>query len=140
MCGIFGFVAAPGTAFDLGHIRPFLRDLFRLSEPRGQEASGLAIAVNDEIRVFKRGLAPSVMLASDAYRNFLDQALADITTTDGKLDKSLAIIGHCRMVTNGAEIIPGNNHPILTAQTVGIHNGIITNDEDFLIFASGKLI
>ena len=77
MCGIFGFVAAPGTAFDLGHIRPFLRDLFRLSEPRGQEASGLAIAVNDEIRVFKRGLAPSVMLASDAYRNFLDQALVD---------------------------------------------------------------
>tara|TARA_B100002051_G_scaffold139478_3_gene132494 strand:- start:2280 stop:4214 length:1935 start_codon:yes stop_codon:yes gene_type:complete len=129
MCGIFGFVAAPGTAFDPGRIRPVLKDLFRLSEPRGQEASGLAVTVNNEIRIFKRGLAPSVMLASDAYRNFLDQALADITTTDGKLDKSLAIIGHCRMVTNGAEIIPGNNHPILTAHTVGIHNGIITNAE-----------
>ena len=82
MCGIFGFVAAPGTAFDPGHIRFFLKDLFRLSEPRGQEASGLAVAVNGEIRVFKRGLAPSVMLASDAYRNFLNQALADVTTTD----------------------------------------------------------
>ncbi|MBR83949.1 MAG: hypothetical protein CMF66_08570 [Magnetovibrio sp.] len=130
MCGIFGFVAAPGTAFNPGRIRPFLKDLFRLSEPRGQEASGLALAINGEIRVFKRGLAPSAMLASDAYRNFLDQTLADVVALDGKLDKALAIIGHCRMVTNGAEIIPGNNHPILTTQTVGIHNGIITNDED----------
>ena len=130
MCGIFGFVAAPGTVFNPGRIRPFLKDLFRLSEPRGQEASGLALAVNGEIRVFKRGLAPSAMLASDAYRIFLNQTLADVTATDGKLDKALAIIGHCRMVTNGAEIVPGNNHPILTAQTVGIHNGIITNDED----------
>lgn len=130
MCGIFGIVAAPGTDFDPARVGPFLADLFRLSEPRGQEASGLAIAVNGEIRIFKRGLAPSAMLASGPYARFLDAALADLKT-DGnrRLTASLALIGHCRMVTNGAEIVPGNNHPILTRGTVGIHNGIVTNDD-----------
>jgi len=131
MCGIFGFVAAPGASFDPARIRPFLKDLFRLSEPRGQEASGLAIASQGEISVFKRGLAPRTMLASEDFKIFLDRTLAGITLDDaGKLDQSLAVIGHCRMVTNGAEIVPGNNHPILTAHSIGIHNGIVTNDAD----------
>ena len=130
MCGIFGMVAAPGTGFDPTQVKPYLADLFRLSEPRGQEASGLAVAVNQEIRVFKRGLAPSLMLASEGYTQFLNTALADLETNEaGRLSTSLAIIGHCRMVTNGAEIVPGNNHPILTNRTVGIHNGIVTNDD-----------
>ncbi|MEK9725251.1 MAG: hypothetical protein VW405_17450 [Rhodospirillaceae bacterium] len=130
MCGIFGFVAAPGTRLDAARVRPFLADLFRLSEPRGQEASGLAVAAGGEIRVFKRGLAPRVMLAPAEYTRFLDRALADVATdAAGGLTQPLAIIGHCRMVTNGAEIVAGNNHPILTAASVGIHNGIVTNDE-----------
>jgi len=129
MCGIFGFVAAAGAPLNPARVRPFLKDLFRLSEPRGQEASGLAVASNGGICVFKRGLAPRAMLASVDYRHFLKRALGDVSVDDaGNLTAPLAVIGHCRMVTNGAEIVPGNNHPILTERSVGIHNGIVTND------------
>lgn len=122
MCGIFGFVAKPGAPLTAQLARTLLGELFLLSEPRGQEASGLAIAGGGRIEAFKRGMAPGRMMRTTDYRRFLDEALAD--TAGGPL----AAIGHCRLVTNGAEIIPGNNQPVLVEHSVGIHNGIVTND------------
>jgi len=129
MCGIFGFIAAPGAPVGPATARRFLEDLFRLSEPRGREASGLAMASAGEIQIFKRGLAPSRMLKTDEYRRFLSGALDTMQVDkEGRLTSPFAVIGHCRMVTNGAEIVPGNNHPIITSHSIGIHNGIVTND------------
>jgi len=110
-------------------MRRLLFDFFRLSEPRGQEASGLAISANGQIRVFKRNMAPGVMLKNQEFLRFLDNSLQQVTfDVDGSLTAPVAVIGHCRLVTNGAEIVPGNNQPVLTEHSVGIHNGIVTND------------
>ncbi len=129
MCGIFGFIAAPGAELGPDRMRSYLRDLFQLSEPRGQEASGLAIALGRQIRVFKRGQRPSHMLRSRGYQEFLSKISTDlILDREARLKEPVAVLGHCRLVTNGAEIIAGNNHPVEVDGLVGIHNGIVTND------------
>ena len=129
MCGIFGFIAAPGAKLGPNRMRSYLRDLFELSEPRGQEASGLAITLGRQVSVFKRGQRPRDMLRSRGYREFLSKTLADmLLDREARLKEPVAVIGHCRLVTNGAEIVAGNNHPIKVDGLVGIHNGIVTND------------
>ena len=40
------------------------------------------------------------------------------------------VLGHTRLVTNGTQDTQENNQPVIAAQMVGIHNGIIVNDED----------
>ncbi len=110
-------------------MRHALADFFHLSEPRGQEASGLAILAGDEIRVFKRNMSPALMLKNREFQRFLTNSLKSVEyDRDGALKTPVAIMGHCRLVTNGAEIVPGNNQPVLTGHSVGIHNGIVTND------------
>jgi glutamine---fructose-6-phosphate transaminase (isomerizing) len=129
MCGIFGFIAAPGAQLGPDRMRSYLCDLFELSQPRGQEASGLAIAIDGGIEVFKRGLAPRRMMRTRDYQDFLHDNLANLPIdADATVQAPVAVMGHCRLVTNGAEIATGNNHPVLVDNTVGIHNGIVTND------------
>lgn len=129
MCGIFGFIARPGARLGPDRLRGYLDDLFQLSEPRGQEASGLAMANAGRINVFKRGLAPRRMMRSRGYQDFLATNLAELPLDDDAvLTRPVAVMGHCRLVTNGAEIVAGNNHPVLVDNTAGIHNGIVTND------------
>jgi glutamine---fructose-6-phosphate transaminase (isomerizing) len=130
MCGIFGFIAAPGAQLGPDRMRGYLADLFELSEPRGQEASGLAIAIDGGIEVFKRGLAPRRMMRTRDYQDFLHDNLANLPIdADATVQAPVAVMGHCRLVTNGAEITTGNNHPVLVDNSVGIHNGIVTNDD-----------
>ena len=130
MCGIFGFIAATGTTCDVAAAHDSLSLLFKLSEPRGREASGLVIATGNEANVFKRGLAPSKMLARNDYKNFLAESLAKMAVApNGKLSQPLTAFGHCRLVTNGAEMLSGNNQPILVDHSIGLHNGIVANEE-----------
>ena len=129
MCGIFGLIARTGASPDVPTIHHYLQDLFLLSEPRGQEASGLAVIADGAAQVFKRGMAPSAMLKTRGYGEFMNAAFSSVGHhPDDGLAAPVAAIGHCRLVTNGAEIIPGNNQPVMIDQTVGIHNGIVTND------------
>lgn len=128
MCGIFGFVGAPGAPLDERRISAMLAELFRLSEPRGKEASGLVLVTGGTAQVYKRPLRPSAMLRSQGYRRFVADGMRALDSVGGRLRSPVAIMGHCRLVTNGAEIEVGNNQPILATHTVGIHNGIVTNE------------
>ena len=38
--------------------------------------------------------------------------------------------GHSRLITNGLDLIEGNNQPIIKNGIIGVHNGIITNIEE----------
>ena len=129
MCGIFGFIARRGTVCDPARFQAALERLFKLSEPRGREASGLVIANNGTAQVFKRGSSPSRMLRSRDYGAFLDANLTALDVdSEGRLAGPVAIIGHCRLVTGGTETVLGNNQPIIANHSVGVHNGIVTND------------
>jgi glutamine---fructose-6-phosphate transaminase (isomerizing) len=127
MCGIFGFVAAPGVSLSSGDAQRAVRSLIRRSEPRGREATGLAVILPREIVYYRRPMAPSRVLARADFQRFLDAAFPpDQGAADGQ---ARAVVGHCRLVTNGSQVRDCNNQPVLLDRLVGVHNGIVTNPE-----------
>lgn len=51
-------------------------------------------------------------------------------TSSPALPEPLAILGHARLATNGAEGIDGNNQPVVRDGVVGVHNGIVVNIDE----------
>ena len=41
-----------------------------------------------------------------------------------------AVMGHSRLVTNGSQLNELNNQPVVKAGIIGIHNGIIVNENE----------
>ncbi len=125
MCGIFGIIAKEGAACDGATFHRAILQLFKLSEPRGREAGGLVIAAGDQATVFKRPMAPTAMLRSPDFKSFFRAS-----ETAYRTGQAHAAIGHCRLVFNGTETVIGNNQPVISTHCAGVHNGLITNDEE----------
>lgn len=107
MCGIFGSVG-------LNDIK-IINKLYKLSESRGKDSSGIATFNETNINIFKLPIN-----ASKFIKNTLTQKL---------IKKSKALIAHARMVTNGSMNFNVNNQPVIKDGMVAVHNGIIVNDE-----------
>ncbi len=118
MCGILGFVDIEGE-LTFAQRKRLLNRLYRYSESRGQEASGIAIQSNEGLSVLKSTLPSSEFIASSPFQN----KWAQISRPG-----PMAVIGHSRLVTNGAADRPENNQPVVHSDVVCVHNGIITND------------
>ncbi len=125
MCGIFGFVVKPGTALGEEHVKSVMSMLFRLSESRGSEAAGLAIAGDNAIEIYKRAESASKMTAHPSFRDYISRTLTAKTVAAG-----VTLIGHSRLVTNGIQGMQENNQPVQGGHVVGVHNGIIVNDQE----------
>jgi len=125
MCGIFGLIAKKESGFTPTTFKSATADLFKLSESRGKEASGLAVLSRNEISVYKKPWPATKLNRNQKFQDFFDGAIND----HGKLVWPLAMIGHARLVTNGMLEINTNNQPVIKDGLVGIHNGIIVNDE-----------
>jgi glucosamine--fructose-6-phosphate aminotransferase (isomerizing) len=146
MCGIFGFVDVQGFPGHNTALKHAVRSLIRLSEPRGREATGLALILPDEIAVYRRAMAPGRVLAHPEFQQFLDTALpsalppsapaalppATSSRSASVAQAEVAVLGHCRLVTNGSQALEVNNQPVLHDRLVGVHNGIVTNAEGLL--------
>jgi glucosamine--fructose-6-phosphate aminotransferase (isomerizing) len=131
MCGIFGMVGVANGHFDCDWTGRAVRTLMRASEVRGKEATGLAVHTPSDIRVFKQAGRAKYVARSLPLRRFLDDALNALQTgNDGKFQSPLVFLGHSRLVTNGYRSLDDNNQPIITESCVGIHNGIVVNDEE----------
>jgi glutamine---fructose-6-phosphate transaminase (isomerizing) len=131
MCGIFGLVLNSNTTCDAQKFDVAIRLLFRLSEPRGREAAGLALAGGTGIGVFKRATSPSRMLAEPAYQRYLDEYLKPLSDAPGgTFTAPVASLGHCRLVTSGSQSIAGNNQPIHAGAITGVHNGVVANVDE----------
>ncbi len=94
--------------------------MFRLSESRGKEASGLAVHNQGALRVFKAPMSASKMLQSTQFNHFFSEISASATG-------QLSLIGHTRLVTDGQHFIDENNQPVVADGFAIVHNGIITN-------------
>ena len=123
MCGIFGVTVGEGP-FRTRKMPDLLKDLFLFSESRGKEASGIAVCSREKIQVLKSAVAASSMIRSSQYRQLMAETVRE------KLQEPMAIIGHSRLVTDGSRYDQGNNQPVLAGNCVGIHNGIIVNNEE----------
>lgn len=125
MCGLFGVVKSLQGADGSRSIEELLLELGTLSESRGTEASGLAVATANYLGICKGACAARRLLRSSQTHNLILRALTtDIATS------RFAAIGHARMVTNGSEEDAQNNHPFFVDEVIGIHNGIIVNHEE----------
>jgi glutamine---fructose-6-phosphate transaminase (isomerizing) len=122
MCGIFGGVIRSGSALrEAAELERCLQQLFSLSESRGKEAAGLALANADELSTYKAAMPARSMIKAPGYHALLRDVAAP------RAPSSLAFIGHSRLVTDGGREQNRNNQPVSVQGIAGIHNGIIVN-------------
>lgn len=124
VCGIFGLILGDEHRFDGSAIVSAIRTLFQISETRGREAAGLAVATADRIDVIRTPESASAFLRSPDFGRFVAERLAPV-----KAGQAVAILGHARLVTNGFQALEANNQPTSVNGAVVVHNGIIVNDE-----------
>lgn len=131
MCGIFGIIAKDNK-YKKKFLEKDISRLFLLSESRGKEASGLSVLNNQNISTYKDSVMASNFIKSKPYKMLVRDNLEE------SHEKPFAFIGHSRLVTNGNEIFQTNNQPIITENMVGIHNGIIVNEDQ--LWSENKLL
>ncbi|MDQ3296072.1 MAG: hypothetical protein M3619_05790 [Myxococcota bacterium] len=130
MCGIFGVISASERDVDRALVRSLTIALLRFSETRGREAVGIAVHDGERIDVLKQGGSVTDFLANPGLHALLDGALDryDARRAAGG-GTALAIAGHSRLATNGAQSNVDNNQPVITRGAVALHNGIVVNDQ-----------
>lgn len=116
MCGIFGFYLERNSQINW---KDLLYDLYRLSESRGKEASGIAIRHQDQLYILRHDKAASDLIKTKRFTDLIK--IIDIKKGD------LVVMGHTRLVTNGDRAFMHHNQPSIQQGIVTIHNGIICN-------------
>ncbi|MBT6068520.1 hypothetical protein HOG48_02070 [Candidatus Peregrinibacteria bacterium] len=119
MCGILGLVSKVNASVTGKKIKQLTDQLFLLAESRGKEASGFAASEGKEIFIYKTAKRASTLLKTSSYKKIL---------TSNK--NGTCIIGHSRLVTNGAAALNVNNQPFIKEEIIGVHNGIIVNQKE----------
>ena len=122
MCGIFGVVQKQPRFIHPKEYQKILLSLLHFSQSRGKESSGLAFYNGDCIYVLKQDIPGNQLIKINEFID-LQQKMTLQTPTR-------AVIGHARLVTNGSMENNNNNQPVIKDGLVGIHNGIITNDNE----------
>jgi glucosamine--fructose-6-phosphate aminotransferase (isomerizing) len=102
MCGIFGIVSD-------GKInKKELEFLYKHSQQRGKDSSGIVFYENDVYKIFRADF-PIIKLVKNV-----------------KPFDSSVVMGHSRLITNGLS----DNQPVVKNDIFVLHNGIIVNDEE----------
>jgi glucosamine--fructose-6-phosphate aminotransferase (isomerizing) len=129
LCGIFGIVIGENLKLSPKELMQIVNSIFKLSESRGKEASGLAVRFKDSIYVLKEPVTSSKLVKTYRYKELFNQTLKAEVYDGIQLQAPLLILGHSRLQTNGQSEINTNNQPVVKDGAVGIHNGIIVNDD-----------
>jgi glucosamine 6-phosphate synthetase-like amidotransferase/phosphosugar isomerase protein len=113
MCGIAGYSLSPDSSVERTLAAQAL--LAGIAE-RGADAVGYAYRSGDQ--------AVSVTKLRGGASALLDELDLPATATQALL--------HVRDFTKGHPEIEANNHPVRHGALVGVHNGVISNDDDLL--------
>ena len=114
MCGIAGYSLRPRSSVERTLAAQAL--LAAIAE-RGADAVGYAYRGPDDVY-------PTVV----KQRTPASQLLERVSVADG----ANQLLVHVRDYTKGHPSIAANNHPVRHGPVVGIHNGIILNDDELL--------
>src|SRR5919199_2476492 len=113
MCGIAGYSLSASSALDRTLAAQAL--LAGIAE-RGADAVGYA---------YRRGESPvTIYKQRSGASALLEQVVLPGSTTEALI--------HVRDYTKGHPRIEANNHPIRHGAVVGVHNGIIFNDDELM--------
>lgn len=130
MCGIFGVVLRKGANLSHSQLQATLAELFKLSESRGKESSGIH-AYAPELRrnwSLKSADRATDLMKSAEYASIVS-GLGAAFSGQG-VDSPVAVIAHSRLVTNGSAALPQNNQPVSRGGVTMIHNGIVVNVDE----------
>jgi len=133
MCGIvvgltFGQLTKEKEDIRQKLLRYFTTELMIRTEERGKDATGAAILYNDgKYYGAKRGQKATDWLATFGTDEKHYGRVLKIWREHNTYAK--VFIGHCRKGTGGSKEDNENNHPIKIGNLVGIHNGMIHNDD-----------
>jgi len=134
MCGIFGLAVFEDSPLDARVIRSILKKLTISSKIRGRDATGYAFMKKDGAQVFKHNVFADRFVKLSNYKEVVRN-----NVPAGNLLKDLySVIGHTRAETQGSHTNPKNNHPITTGGVIGVHNGMISNDDDLFTWLDGE--
>lgn len=132
MCGIFGIISYSEKGFfnfQKDEVKKIAANLLDESEIRGRDASGICLLSENDISIFKDSVKGSDLIKFQPFEDIM----SIVSSTD---DRFKAMIGHTRAETKGSHFFNVNNHPIIANKTIGVHNGIICNDD--MLFAKYK--
>lgn len=124
MCGIFGIANYSERKLSKWREKDLSKltiNLLSESEIRGTDASGICILSDDSVGVFKDMVKGSEIKNFSPFKSLLEKISEE--------SKFKSLIGHTRAQTKGSPKFNANNHPIIANKTIGVHNGIISNDE-----------
>ena len=120
MCGIFGVLVDSKTQLHNGELESVVADLLRLSQSRGQEASGVATWSAKGVNIRKDAVAGKEFIRSEHWRELFNGL-------EKKNGDPLVCIGHARLDTNSSKLETDENSPMQCGDVIGVHNGIIVN-------------
>lgn len=130
MCGIFGVAFLKNNdVHSKKTVIRLCRSLFKRVEVRGRAASGIALINPRQVKILKGPLQGSTLIETPEFIKLMNDNLR-ISKTDTETERTTFIIGHCRLDTKGTPQCNDNNHPIVVGNTIGVHNGIISNDDE----------
>lgn len=131
MCGIGGVMFFPKerTKQELEYIKYLTENILVENQDRGKDASGIASFNKDNAySLAKHHVRASTFVETDFFREFVKNNINATTKS---------ILLHARASTKGAKENNANNHPIETSRFIGVHNGVIWNDD--ALFSKYKL-
>ena len=126
MCCIFGVGLLKGHKIKnkdlfIGLISVLAKE----AEVGGRAASGVSLMREKTARIFKRPMNAGLLVTKDDYQDFMSEHVK----LDDPADKLISVIGHTRLPTKGSPENNDNNHPINIDHIIGVHNGVIGNDD-----------
>lgn len=131
MCGILGM------AFQKGHnmknsqeVQLILRRLFIESKRRGSDATGVAFINLQNAAVIKQHIPATDFVETKFYNKMITDRVIMEGAYKNLHKEPLIILGHTRAKTKGTQLNRHNNHPIIANKVIGVHNGVIVNDDD----------
>jgi glucosamine 6-phosphate synthetase-like amidotransferase/phosphosugar isomerase protein len=122
MCGIGGVILIDKnrTKREIQEIRKITKRLLLELENRGSDSSGITVINKNHVKVFKQPIEAKQFVNMKLFNDMLER----IT------NNTKGILLHTRAVTQGSKENNLNNHPIVAGDIIGVHNGIIYNDDE----------
>ncbi len=124
MCGITAILLADSTTRDISKIQDLFTANLVANEIRGKDATGILIVQNNGSWFLEKAPLPaSEFTKTSAYTKLLSRADRD----------TVLLLGHTRNPTKGSPTDNNNNHPIIVGDTIGVHNGTLSNDDEIFL-------